>query len=91
MHFWECLLYLAINRKKFYQNFSSFDNSITVHLLGCLVLWTLTEKQQTAGEVFTIMSKQLHLKLRRRFGQKMLFKNVYQKYSAAYGWDFPMS
>ena len=38
MHYRECLLFLAINRKKVCQTLSSKDNSIIVPLFGCLVL-----------------------------------------------------
>ena len=44
MHYCECLLLLAINRKKLCQTLSSVDYSIIILLFGYLVLLGLTEK-----------------------------------------------
>ena len=49
MQYRECLLFLAINKKKVCQTLSSEDNSIIVPLFGSLVLLGL----QTTWEVFT--------------------------------------
>ena len=44
MQYRECVLFLAINRKRLCQFFSSVNNSTIVLLFGCLVLLGLTEK-----------------------------------------------
>ena len=44
MHYRECLLFLAINRKSLCQILLLVDNSIIGFLFGCLVLLSLTEK-----------------------------------------------
>ena len=44
MHYRDCLLFLAISRKRLSQSLSLVDNSIIVLLFGCIVLLGLTEK-----------------------------------------------
>ena len=44
MHYRECLLFLAMNRKRLCQTLSTVDNSIIVLFFRCLVLSGLTEK-----------------------------------------------
>ena len=44
MHCRECLLFLAINKKRLYHTLSSVNNSIIVLLFGCSVLLGFTEK-----------------------------------------------
>ena len=46
MHYRECLLFLAINRKKLCQTFSSVGNLIIVLLFICLVQLDFIEKSK---------------------------------------------
>ena len=58
MHYRECLLFLAINRKKLCRTLSSMNNSIIVFLFRCLILLGLTEKStncMTGLHVYVIM------------------------------------
>ena len=83
VHCQECPVFLAINRKKFYQTLSSVKNSVTVLLFGSLVLLGLTEKStSTTSDVFTIVLKRSHLKLWRTFEQPRLINHSYNKYLA---------
>ena len=60
MHYRECLLFLAINRKRLRQALSLVDNSTTVLLFRCLVLLRLIEKSTNFMKglyVYVIMIK----------------------------------
>ena len=50
VHYWKCLLFLAINRKRLCLTLSSVDNSITVLLFGCLVLLGFFRKTKKLHE-----------------------------------------
>ena len=76
---------LDIPRKKFYQTFSSVDNSITVLLCECLVLQGLTERLTNYIRGLFVCVKMITHQAMENFWE------IYKTYSAAIDWDFQMS
>ena len=82
MHYQECLLFLAINRKRKRLTLSSVDNSIIALLFGCLVLLGLTEKSTNYMRSLYVYATMITPQAMTTFKQTRLSKHSRKKYSA---------